>query len=105
MRTATHFAFLLTLLSMHCKAQTYIVNRIGIEHGLSSNFVVSITQDKQGFLWFATEFGLNRFDGNTFRVYKKSGLFGQAFIMKGLIFTIKKQKRLQIIIKRSYRNW
>ena len=77
MRTATHFAFLLTLLSMHCKAQTYIVNRIGIEHGLSSNFVVSITQDKQGFLWFATEFGLNRFDGNTFRVYKKSGPFGQ----------------------------
>jgi ligand-binding sensor domain-containing protein len=52
-------------------AQPYSIQRIGIEQGLSNNYIVSIAQDKQGFLWFATESGLNRFDGKEFRVYKK----------------------------------
>lgn len=47
------------------------IDRIGIEAGLSSNYVVSVTQDNKGFLWFATESGLNKFDGNKFKVYKK----------------------------------
>ena len=42
-----------------------------IEEGLSNNFVVSITQDKKGFVWIATESGLNRFDGKNFKHYKK----------------------------------
>ncbi len=49
----------------------YDIERLGIEQGISSNYVVSVTQDRRGFLWFATESGLNRFDGNKFRVYKK----------------------------------
>ena len=32
---------------------------------------MSITQDKQGFLWFATEEGLNKFDGTRFITYYK----------------------------------
>ncbi len=47
-----------------------LVKKIGLEHGLSDNNVLSITQDRQGFLWFATDWGLNRFDGNGFKVYK-----------------------------------
>jgi signal transduction histidine kinase/ligand-binding sensor domain-containing protein/DNA-binding response OmpR family regulator len=35
---------------------------------------MGITQDRKGFLWFSTESGLHRFDGNTFRVYKKGNL-------------------------------
>ncbi len=38
--------------------------------GLSSSNVFGITQDHQGFIWFATEDGLNRFDGNNFVIYK-----------------------------------
>ncbi len=53
-------------------AQTYSVKRLGIEQGLSNNYVVSITQDKQGFLWFATEEGLNKFDGTHFITYYKN---------------------------------
>lgn len=48
--------------------------RLGIEQGLSNNYVVSITQDKQGFLWFATEEGLNKFDGTRFITYYKNDL-------------------------------
>ena len=38
--------------------------------GLSSSNVFGITQDHQGFIWFASEDGLNRFDGNNFVPYR-----------------------------------
>ena len=50
---------------------------LGYQEGLSSNYVVGIAQDKYGFLWFATEEGLNRFDGSNFQaIYKTNGLPG-----------------------------
>ena len=52
-------------------AQKYKVRPLDLEQGLSCNYVVSIAQDKYGFLWFATEEGLNRFDGNSFFTYYK----------------------------------
>ena len=41
-----------------------------IENGLSQSVVLDIVQDKNGFLWFATQDGLNRFDGYEFKVFK-----------------------------------
>ncbi len=38
--------------------------------GLSNSNVFSITQDHQGFIWFATADGLNRFDGNNIVTYR-----------------------------------
>ncbi len=52
-------------------ARPYTIKHLGIKEGLSNNHVVSIAQDKQGFLWFATEEGLNRFDGVMFKSYYK----------------------------------
>lgn len=46
------------------------VHYIGIEHGLSNNNVTRIYQDRQGFMWFGTFDGLNRYDGYTFKTYK-----------------------------------
>ena len=43
-----------------------------MEQGLSNSNVVGITQDKQGYVWFATESGLNRFDGHSFRNFRKN---------------------------------
>lgn len=59
-------------LSLFLSAQPYAVRQLGIEKGLSNNYVVSIAQDKKGFLWFATEEGLNKFDGTRFITYYKS---------------------------------
>jgi diguanylate cyclase (GGDEF)-like protein/PAS domain S-box-containing protein len=44
--------------------------RISVEQGLSQNSVQSILQDHAGFLWIATEEGLDRFDGYSFVVFK-----------------------------------
>ncbi|MEN0050535.1 MAG: two-component regulator propeller domain-containing protein [Bacteroidota bacterium] len=46
----------------------------GLQHwttqdGLSSNWVTQITQDDEGYIWVATQYGLNRFDGYEFKPY------------------------------------
>lgn len=44
---------------------------LGLEHGLSSSYVMSVAQDKRGLIWVATEDGLNIFDGGRFiPIYK-----------------------------------
>ena len=43
---------------------------IGLEEGLSQSTVFDITQDKKGAMWFATNNGLNKFDGYHFTVYQ-----------------------------------
>lgn len=52
-------------------AQKYTVRQLSLEQGLSCNYVVSLEEDKYGFLWIATEEGLNRFDGRRFFNYYK----------------------------------
>jgi len=49
-------------------------DRIGLEQGLSQSSAYAIIQDRQGFMWFATEDGLNKFDGYTFTIYKHDPL-------------------------------
>jgi signal transduction histidine kinase/CheY-like chemotaxis protein/ligand-binding sensor domain-containing protein len=44
--------------------------RLSVKHGLSQNTVNSIIKDKDGFMWFGTIDGLNRFDGYRFVIYK-----------------------------------
>ncbi|WP_236252807.1 two-component regulator propeller domain-containing protein [Echinicola sp. 20G] len=40
-----------------------------MEDGLSGSTVLSILQDKQGFMWFGTKNGLNRYDGHNFKIF------------------------------------
>jgi ligand-binding sensor domain-containing protein len=37
--------------------------------GLSQTRVASVVQDKLGFIWFGTQYGLNRCDGYTSKVF------------------------------------
>ena len=44
--------------------------RLSTGTGLSQTRVSQIVQDNQGFLWFGTQYGLNRYDGYQFKVFK-----------------------------------
>ena len=46
------------------------INSFTVNNGLSQGTVVSIQQDKKGYIWLGTWNGLNRFDGYTFKHYK-----------------------------------
>ncbi|WP_276499910.1 hybrid sensor histidine kinase/response regulator transcription factor [Terrimonas pollutisoli] len=58
------------LFSCQLKSQDVQVKYLGIENGLSNNVVNSIFQDHNGFMWFGTYDGLNRYDGYSFKTYR-----------------------------------
>ncbi|HSI75096.1 MAG TPA: two-component regulator propeller domain-containing protein, partial [Lunatimonas sp.] len=64
-------AFLPSMVSQIIIAQNddLIFQRFSIQEGLSHNSVLSIIQDRRGFIWIATYDGLNRFDGYQFKEY------------------------------------
>ena len=45
-------------------------SRLTRAQGVSQTHVSKIVQDKRGFIWFATQYGLNRYDGYSFRQFK-----------------------------------
>lgn len=45
---------------------------LSVEQGLSQSAVSSIIQDDRGFVWFGTQDGLNRYDGHTYTVYRRT---------------------------------
>jgi diguanylate cyclase (GGDEF)-like protein len=45
-------------------------DRLSLEQGLSQSSVMDILQDQRGYIWLATEEGLNRYDGLSFKIYK-----------------------------------
>ncbi len=45
---------------------------LSLQEGLSSQQVIDVVHDKNGFIWIATEMGLNRFSSNSFKQYYKS---------------------------------
>jgi len=49
--------------------QSIAFKNLSVENGLSQNSVVSIAQDSTGYLWFATQDGLNKYDGRSFTYY------------------------------------
>lgn len=53
----------------HAQNDSYYFKNYQVQNGLSSNTITTILQDKKGFMWFGTRNGLNRFDGNTFKVF------------------------------------
>jgi ligand-binding sensor domain-containing protein/two-component sensor histidine kinase len=59
----------LWFLSTSILAQDYIIKQIRIEDGLSQSTIFSSLQDREGYMWFATRSGLNRYDGYKFNLY------------------------------------
>lgn len=42
---------------------------LNVEDDFSQGTILSVFQDSRGFFWFATQYGLNRYDGYSFKIY------------------------------------
>lgn len=62
--------FSLLFLSTTIFSQEYYFKHYKVENGMSNNSVLASIQDKDGFLWFGTKDGLNRFDGYHFKTFR-----------------------------------
>ncbi|MFW5972965.1 MAG: ligand-binding sensor domain-containing protein, partial [Bacteroidota bacterium] len=56
--------------SSHPYSDSPRFDRLSMDDGLSSDDVFAVLQNREGFMWFGTKDGLNRFDGYSFRVYR-----------------------------------
>lgn len=61
--------------------QTTPIKLLNTKDGLSNNSVNAINQDNNGFIWFGTYDGLNRYDGNEFKIYRN--IIGDPHSLKG----------------------
>src|SRR4026208_1399850 len=65
------FALLIILIMFSgiTKGQQLLFENYTSEQGLSQNSCYTIAQDADGFMWFGTQDGLNRYDGKEFRIF------------------------------------
>jgi ligand-binding sensor domain-containing protein len=52
-------------------AQSFGIQNISITKGLINNSVWGITQDKDGYMWFASSNGIQRFDGKNYKSFSQ----------------------------------
>ncbi len=72
----------------------YVVEHISSLKGLSQNHVNAMLQDSDGFMWIATNDGLNRYDGLNFKIYNT----GDLGLESNLILTLHEDKYRNIWI-------
>jgi len=70
------YRFFLILLFVVCFSKLLAIDKSKIvfknlnnNQGLSQNGVLAIFQDREGYMWFGTHYGLNRYDGYEIRTY------------------------------------
>src|SRR5215831_7816162 len=72
------------LFETQAQSQDIVFRHITSAQGLSQNHVYAILRDHEGFMWFGTQDGLNKYDGYKITVYKNDandpGSLGNDFI-------------------------
>ena len=53
------------------QANEYTFKHITSANGLPQNYVRSVIQDSRGFMWFTTFDGIVRYDGYSFKTYRR----------------------------------
>lgn len=70
------------VLPLWTSAQEYNYVRYDTKDGLAGSTVYDICQDRDGFIWFATEAGLSRFDGTRFKNFTTADGLPDAEVLK-----------------------
>ena len=121
MRFLIWIVLLLQSLSVFAQSEHYNFSKLDTYTGLSHNQVNAILKDQDGFLWFGTMSGLNRYDGYSCRIFRKNyndssslldnsiqSLYelpdGKMWVLtrEGPVFIIRIQKNLMLIIMAIY---
>src|SRR4051794_1899781 len=68
--TLISFALQVLVLPTFAQSNTVRFDHLSSEHGLSHATVNCMVQDRQGFMWFGTKDGLNRYDGYNFLLFE-----------------------------------
>ena len=82
-RSCIILSFFWTALSFSQSPSVYF-NRLTMENGLSHNCVNKAIEDKNGFIWFATSEGLNRYDGKNFKSFTFSDSGPGGCVLRGI---------------------
>ena len=91
MRNGNCTSFRVTLISLvivsttycgelNAQQKKYFFDRVAAEEGLSNSQVMSVLQDRHGFVWFGTQAGLFRYDGNRAQELEARGILSDEFI-------------------------
>lgn len=79
-----YVVFLFLWWSSFAYSQPVLIDKVGVDGGLSSNNILCITQDREGYVWIGTEWGLNRFDGHAFKTVDPAPPTGNATSRSGI---------------------
>jgi len=64
------FLFIWAVFPIKSIAQDLRFKHLTNNDGLSQNLVLAITQDRDGYMWFGTKDGLNKYDGYQFTIFQ-----------------------------------
>lgn len=71
MRYLLGFVLLLQSVTALSQSVHFNFSKINTYNGLSHNQVNAVLKDEDGFLWFGTTYGLNRYDGYTCKIFRE----------------------------------
>ena len=71
-KTIFHIVFLALSLQVLAQREDIQFKKLDINNGLSSNQINTIFKDSRGYLWIGTLNGLNRYDGYSCRIFRKT---------------------------------
>lgn len=63
--------FLSFCIALSAPAQSLFFSNLSTRHGLPSNIISAVAQDSRDFIWIGTGNGLARYDGYTFKAFKR----------------------------------
>jgi ligand-binding sensor domain-containing protein len=82
--------FLLLIVTLTFAQNPVKFSHLTVNEGLSNSAVNCVLQDSQGYIWIATQDGLNRYDGYKVEVFRKDAKsqYGFTAILSGIRFVI-----------------
>ncbi len=101
LKLAFSLCILFSSYSIQASNQAIKFNHIKTQDGLSQSGVSDIIQDDLGFMWFATQHGLNRYDGIKFDYFYHDGQVQQSITSNDITRLSKDDSRIWVMASRG----